>query len=122
MNTSDYRVAIVADPAFGERLKPLAERMHVWVADTPANRNAAQQIWTHVSAPSIERGATTFRVSPSESTDAWVIDILPAVELHHGEYSHNPPVSTLEIHGAVLSPRLRDALHSIGFTHIATDG
>ena len=121
MSSSDYRVAIVADPEFGERLMSLAERMHVWVPETPANRKVAEQIW-RADVLSIERGATTFCVRPSASADEWVAGILADVELHHGQYSHNPPVSTLEIYGAELSPRLRDALASIGFTHIETDG
>ena len=117
MAESKYRVAIVADPGFGERLESLAERMHVWAADTPANRHTVERLWATVTAPSIERGVTVFRVSPSEPSDAWVADIIPDVELHHGEYSHNPPVDTLEIHGTVLSTRLRMALDAAGFTH-----
>lgn len=115
MGGSEYRVAIVVDPAFGERLAPLAERMHVWAADTPPNRGVAERIWAAISTPGIERGVTTFRVDASESADACAAGILPAVELHHGEYSHNPPLSTLEIHGTALSPLLQTALQAIGF-------
>jgi len=122
MSTAEYRVAIVVDPAFGERLKSLAERMHAWVADTPINRRAAEKIWARTDALSIGRGVTTFRVTRSEPSDEWAASILPAVELHHGEHAHTPPVSRLEIHGAVLSPRLQDALHSIGFTDLNMDG
>jgi len=34
-------VAIVVDPQFGERLIELLDRMPVWIADTEANRVAA---------------------------------------------------------------------------------
>jgi hypothetical protein len=119
---SAYRVAVVVDPEFGERLASLAERMHVWVADTPANRIVAERIWAATAAPSIERGVTTFRINRSEPSDAWAANILPDVELHHGEYSHKPAVDTLEIHGATLSARLRLALGAAGFTHLDDEG
>jgi hypothetical protein len=61
---------------------------------------------------------TIFRVDASESSDAWAAGILPDVELHHGEYSHHPPVSTLEIHGAALSPGLQSALQALGFADV----
>ena len=83
MSSSEYRVAIVVDPSFGERLAPLAERMHVWAVDTPPNRSVAERIWAALDTPSIERGVTTFRVDPSESPDIWAAGILPNVELHH---------------------------------------
>jgi hypothetical protein len=118
----EYRVAIVVDPAFGDRLTSLANRMHVWVADTPLNRDAAERIWAATTTPGIERGVTTFSVSPSESLDAWAAEILAAVELHHGEYSHNPPVTTLELHGTALSPRLQETLRAMGFTDLDADG
>ena len=37
-------VAIVVDPAFGDRLAALAARCHVWAVDTPANRAATEPI------------------------------------------------------------------------------
>jgi hypothetical protein len=122
MAESKYRVAIVADPGFGERIEALAEHMHVWAVDTPANRTTAERLWATMPAPSIESGVTIFRVDPNESPDAWAAATSPDVELHHGEYSHNPPLDTIEIHGAPLSSQLRLALNAAGFTHLGQDG
>jgi hypothetical protein len=33
----DYRIAIVLDESFGTRLLLLAQRLHVWAVDSPAN-------------------------------------------------------------------------------------
>lgn len=96
--------------------------MPVWVAETPANRIVTDRLWAAKGAPNAERSVTTFRVNPSEPSDAWAADIVPTVELHHGEYSHDPAVDTLEIYGAVLSRRLRLALEAVGFTHLRQDG
>jgi hypothetical protein len=121
MAVSAYRVAIVADPKCGEQLRALAEHMHVWAADTPINRAAAAQLWAATTSPSIERGVTVFRVNRDQSPDAWVAEILDTVELHHGEHSHDPLMTVLEIHGASLSPRLRSALASAGFTRVVME-
>src|SRR5256885_16980889 len=56
-----YVVAIVAHPDF-EPLIPLAERVHVWLADTSANRTRAQNYWRAHPQNSIEQGVTTFKV------------------------------------------------------------
>jgi hypothetical protein len=115
-------VAVVVDPHFGERLTELAQRMHVWVVDTPANRPVAERIWSTVSEPSAERGVTVFHSTPDQSTDAWAAHVLATVVLHHGEYSHDPAVSIIEIHGAPITHRMRAALRTIGFTIVVESG
>ncbi len=119
---SAYRVAVVVDPDFGERLKELAERMHVWVVDTPANRAVVQRIRSTMLGPSIERGVTVFRANPDQSPDEWAAHVLDMVELHHGEYSHDPAVSIIEIHGAPPTHEIRAALSELGFTIVEESG
>jgi hypothetical protein len=43
--TEPYRVFVVVDREYGERLAELAQTGPVWIVDTPANRSVAQQIW-----------------------------------------------------------------------------
>lgn len=121
MTNPVYRVGIVADPDFGSRLSELASRMHVWIVDTPANRAAANRIWAaRPSAPSLERGVTIFQSNLDDAPDQRVVAILSTVDLHHGEYSHDPPVNVLEIHGAPLTNSLRSALGDLGFASTAS--
>jgi hypothetical protein len=109
-------VAIVVDPEFGFRLAELAVRMPVWVIDTPANRSATERIWAAATRPTAEGGVTIFRADLSEPPDERVVAILSDVELHHGEYSHDPPLNALEIHGVALTRTLRAALAEMGFS------
>jgi len=73
-------VAVVVDPAFGERLASVAECSPVWIADTPINRAAAERCWES-SATSREVDVTTFKVATGESSEGWCADILPTIAL-----------------------------------------
>src|SRR5437016_8838553 len=108
-----YVVAIVAHPDF-EGLTPLAERIHVWLADTSANRTRAQAYWRAHPQKSIEQGVTMFKVGPNDTAEQMVISVLGPVDMHHGEYSHTPPWDTLEIYGVAPTSSLRKALAGFG--------
>jgi hypothetical protein len=112
-----YTVAIVATPDFGEALERLADRLHVWITATPPNRARAEAYWRAHPGYSLEAGITTFWLrggSPEDEVQA----ILPDVDVHHGEYSHTPPWSALEIYGASPTPSLRETLASFGVDNV----
>jgi hypothetical protein len=114
--TTPYTVGLVFDPQFGEDLEALASRMHVWVIDSPANREVAERIWATGARGSIERGVTTFgEGAPGADREAQCLGMLESVDLHHGEYSHDPPYSVLEVIGVKASPVLRKGLGEFGF-------
>src|SRR5438093_1466185 len=114
-----HGVAIVVDQAFGERLIALASRLHVWIIDTPANKAAALAHSRESSgAPSLESGATTFTCATAIPPDESVASMLETVDVHHGEYSHSPPWSFLEVFGASPTPRLSTAPAEYGFTNV----
>ena len=108
-----YCVAIVAHPDF-EPLTPLAERVHVWLAETSPNRGRAEAYWRAHPQKSLEQGVTTFKVRLTDSPEQMVLGTLGVVDLHHGEYSHTPPWDTLEIYGASPTPALSKALLELG--------
>ena len=110
MPESNATVAIVVDPNFGERLTSLADQMPVWIADTPTNRTVAESVWSRAGSH-----VTTFRVAGDDAAE-WCRDILPQVDLHHGEHSQSPAFNSIEVFGAGATPNLRDALSTYGFT------
>jgi hypothetical protein len=110
-----YTVGIVVDPAFGDRLRALADQMPVWVADTPANRAAAEAYWEKDPGRPPTAGVTIFRVAPGASPEAWCAEVLEIVLEHHGPFSHDPPVTVLTIVGAQPVGELRTALTACGF-------
>ena len=118
---SAYVVAVVVDPTFADRLSALAARVHVWIIDTPTNRAAAEVVWRDGGgASSIERGATTFKADQREPADEIVASMLGTIDLHHGEHSHTPPWSVVEVFGANPTPLLVAALSDYGFSHVVS--
>jgi len=123
VDAQPYAVAVVVDTRFGDKLSDLASRIHVWCVDTPENRAAAEIIWQQNAHPySIERGVTNFSADLNASPDQIVASELETIDLHHGEYSHDPPFSVLHIYGARPTSVLCEALAEFGFlTIIPTD-
>jgi hypothetical protein len=119
MTSSKYTVGIVVDAAFGERLHALVTRMPTWIADTPPNRAAAEAHWRTHPREAHPNGITTFRVDATRPPEEWCADVLGAVIEHHGEYSHNPPVSVLEVIGAQPLEHLVGVLGDYGFTLVS---
>jgi hypothetical protein len=109
-----HSVALVVDREFGERLPALAERLHVWVVDSPANRAALAPIPDR-DEYSLERGVTTFTDDVSRPPHELAAFRLADVDLHHDQRSHDPPLSRLEIYGTARTPSLTAALAALGF-------
>jgi hypothetical protein len=112
-------VAVVAHPDF-EALTPLAERVHVWLVDTPANRARAETYWRAHPEHSIDHGITTFKVREHAAPDQIVLEALGPLDLHHGEYSHNPPWEVVEVYGATPTVELREVLQDMGVTEVSS--
>lgn len=115
MNDSPHVVSLVFDPEYGDKLTSLAARTHVWVVDTPPNHAVASQIWAQLPDHPLEFGVTTFKVLPNSSANEQCLGMLDTIELHHGEYSHTPPVSVLEIIGLPFSEELRLGFAEFGY-------
>ena len=64
---------------------------------------------------SLDSGVTTFAVSMNEDPSLWCIGVLNTIEEHHGQYSHEPPYTILEVIGLSFSQRLRRVFERLGF-------
>ena len=110
-----YRVFVVLDREYGERLSELSLTGPVWIVDTPLNRATAQRVWAvHPSGTHLD-GVTTFKTGDDCSPEDTLINELDTIDLHHGTCSANPPYTVLEVIGAVLSERLKTELSQFGF-------
>jgi hypothetical protein len=113
--TEAYRVFVVVDREYGERLSELAPKEPVWIVDTPDNRAAAQKIWAAATERSHLQGVTTFKASEDCSREDTLINELGTIDLHHGAYSADPPYTVLEVIGVVMSERVKVELSQFGF-------
>jgi hypothetical protein len=110
-----YRVFVVLDRDYGRRLAALAQAGPVWIADTPANRAVAQQIWAADPNRSYLDGVTTFKFAEGNSPEDVLVSELDTIDDHHGTYSANPPYTMIEVIGAQITRKLKDAFAEFGF-------
>lgn len=113
--TQPYRVFVVVDRDYGQRLTELAKTGPVWIADTPVNQSVAQEIWaSHPNLSHLE-GVTTFKVRDGTTSEDMLINELDTIDLHHGTHSANPPYTVLDVIGTAITARLKAELGEYGF-------
>jgi len=64
----------------------------------------------------VETGVTTFTAADDDTGSEACLKILETIDLHHGEYSSDPPYSVLETVGAPLSRLVKGAIEALGFS------
>ncbi len=116
-----YRVFVIVDRDYGERLAALPNDEPVWIIDSPANTPVARRLWKERTELDHLRGITTFTSGPECAAEDAFINLLEDIEEHHGEYSAFPPYSILDVTGCLPSERIREALAGFGLViHSAT--
>jgi hypothetical protein len=113
MSPEHTRVAIVMHPDFCTQLPSLAERVHVWVVDTPVNRRAAESIWA-AGPGDRTHGVTTFKRYDGESIESSIVDLLCVIDEHHGLREGWSTDVVLEVLGVTLTSGIRSALEALG--------
>jgi hypothetical protein len=114
--TAVHRVAIVVAPAF--ELEQLAGDRHVWALRVPEYERVAQERWSTTRDDELDSGITLFNGS-GLSPEAELVEILATIEEHHGEYSHTPALSAIEVFGAHPTAQVRAELSAYGFDDIS---
>lgn len=110
-----YRVFVVLDRNYGERVSDLTQAGPVWIVDTPLNRAAAQRFWADNPNSFDLDGVTTFKFGEDSSPEDVLIDEVDTIDLHHGVHSANPPYTVIEAIGASISEKLKSKLSQFGF-------
>jgi hypothetical protein len=120
MSSRIYKVYLVVDPRFGERLTSLPCGKPVWIVDSPVNTPVIRRLWSERPAGSHLTGITSFVGSGSGIPDEDVIGQLDTIDLHHCEYSADPPYAEIEVIGAAPSDDAVQRLEELGFRLGAT--
>ena len=107
-----YKVYVVTDREFGERLTTLEQGLPVWVVDTPANKPVAQRLWRELPAGNHLVGITTVNDVPSASPSELFLAELDTIDLHQGASSADPPYTVIEVIGRQLTAK--EALSTCG--------
>ena len=112
---SPYKVIVVVDREFGERLAWLEKGVPIWVVDTAANKLVARRLWNDLPNGEVLKGITTFCASETDSPERVFLGILYMVDLHHGPYSADPPYTVIEGIGTSLTEAIIAELKEYGF-------
>ena len=114
--TGAHRVAVVVDPDYGEGVRELSRDRHVWIVRSPINDAVVEAVRADSDEHSLESGISRFNGgdSPEES----FLSILGVVEEHHGAYSHDPPLSVIEVFGVGATDAIREEVAAYGFRRI----
>jgi len=123
MSQGVYRVRVVLDPDFGERLAELPDHEPVWVVNSAANTPTAKRLQAERGGAHLY-GVTTFTPYTDGSPERHLLAMLDTVDLHHGEYSADPPYSEVKVYGVGLSQAVERVFRDLGFTlfHATPDG
>jgi len=111
-----YKVYVVVDREFGEKLSELERGVPVWIVDTPTNKPVAQRLWNERPDEDHLTGITTFNDPNSLSPEELLLSHLDTIELHHGSHSADPPYTVIEVFGTQLTANAKNVLSEYGFT------
>jgi hypothetical protein len=113
---------VVVDPDYGDRLEAQVQGAPVWVVSTERNKAVCERLWkNHPRTDHREQGAiTSYAILNSEDRLGNLLNILPELETHHGEYEDQGPVFAkgfvLEVIGLAFSDDAIAQLREFGFT------
>jgi hypothetical protein len=110
------KVMLVLDRNYGARLSSVPTESHIWLIESPANRDAAASYRAAQGPSTAENSVTTFKAADDDSGSETCLKLLDTIDLHHGVYSAVPQYSVLEIVGAPLSRSVRGAIEALGFS------
>jgi hypothetical protein len=113
-----YKVYAVVDREFGEQLAALESGVPVWIVKTPLNLLVAERLWNKGNPSHHLTGITVFNDCASMSPEQLFLGELGTIDLHHGDYSSDPPYTILEVLGAQLTEAVKAALIEFGFNEL----
>jgi len=113
-----YRIVLVVDEHFGQRLLKLARTAYVWIVQSTDNDLWAKNAWE--SCPDSEdpllHGVSSFGRQQNESTESLIVRVLDMIDEHHGEFAHDPEWSEIDVVGGELTTAIMEAARTYGVT------
>jgi hypothetical protein len=112
-------VVLVVDPAYGDRLWEIAARHDAWVVPGDSNKAVVEEMWAAKTAgDDMIASVTIWSVPmPAVTEEDWV-GMLDTIEVHHGDLSSEPPMDTLSVYGAAVTPAITAALRECEYTSV----
>ena len=103
---------------FAVDLDRIADERHVWALRLPEYERVAQDRWSTAPGDALDSGITLFN-GGGLSPEAELVEIFTTIEEHHGEYSHSPALSEIEVFGAQPTSEVLTELNAYGFNDVS---
>jgi hypothetical protein len=104
-------VTVVVAPEHVSQIGTLAGECRSGVVRTPESEAIAERIWDQGSA------TLTFFNGSADAGET-LLDVLPEIELHHGEASGFPPIGRIDVLGAEPSDALQREFALLGLPRL----
>lgn len=115
-------VAVVLDPAFGERLRELWPGSPVWIVMSPINRPVIEALRSVAPDHNHLDGVTGIPYEEKGLPEERLLAHLWDIDLHHGPCSSSTPYRVLKVFGASPTAAVREVLRELGFERITATG
>ena len=115
MKKKPYRVHVVVDPSFGDRLRNMPIGEPVWIVATEINVLAYNAVGKERQPKSYLEGLSSFKADKDGTPEDWLVSEIQTIDLHHGEMSRDPPWSMINVIGVKWSRRIQVELERFGF-------
>jgi hypothetical protein len=115
MKSDALEVSIVVNREYGPGLRRLLDLGSVWVIESSTNREWAERIWEESPKRGHPDGLTLFKAARAKTSEDALVGIFETVDLHHGEYSADPPYTVVHVVGTAPTERVREEFKHFGF-------
>jgi hypothetical protein len=95
-------------------LRDLAAKTHVWAPEDAGNKVIAETTKAQPPQHWNDCGVTLYYDDGTETPEEKLLSLLETIDLHHGEYSHDPPWTSLRIYGLDATSKVRKVLAEYG--------
>jgi hypothetical protein len=109
-----YKVCVIVDRQFGDKLAELDSGIPVWIVDSPTNSPVIRRLWKERPNRDHLTGITAFNDVESSTAETVFLAEIDSIDLHHGSYSAGPPYTVIEVIGMPLTERVKNALAEFG--------
>lgn len=110
----NFRVALILDKNYGDKLKKLCVDMPVWVVNSPENDCIINALRTDCSCQNLQ--ATTFPLKEGEPRFHACERIIESLDQHYNEYAEDGGYLELEVIGVALNEVSMLPFFEVGFT------
>jgi hypothetical protein len=86
-----YRVILVVDRSYGEKLRSLPSSVPMWVVDSETNMAIIRELWRERKSTTPADIVTSFQDDSTLSPERLAESIVETIELHHGFVRAIPP-------------------------------